>query len=183
MHSDSGDPAVSLPGDSLLLSCLRASAISLDSVSVTNWLSDFFSSGICFRNFPESTEFRLLELPFRGGGSGGWLFLFFRLPTVLLLLLLLPTPSGRKMTVPAELVVALDKVLPLPNNSYSFSGVAAGNGWPEDKPPEMLPEAELIPDERSLLPPLASLALTDVRFLCKLPSLWPSCWFDHFDVS
>jgi hypothetical protein len=99
---------------------------------------------------------------------------------------LLPTPhcvvvAAVAVTVPAELVVALDKVLPLPNNSYSFSGVAAGNGWPEAKPPEMLPEAELIPDERSL--PLASLALTDVRFLCKLPSLWPSCWFDHFDVS
>jgi hypothetical protein len=102
----------------------------------------------------------------RGGGSGGWLFLFFRLPTVLL-------PSGRKMTVPAELVVALDNVLPLPNNSYSFSGVAAGKEGGLAKPPDILPEAELIPDERSL--PLVS--LIGCRFLCKLPSLWPSFKF------
>lgn len=111
----------------------------------------------------------LLLLPLRGGGSGGWLFLFFRLAALLLL-----TPSGRNMTVPAELVVALDSVLPLPNNSYSFSGVAT-IGW---TPPELLPEAELIPDERSL--PLVSLAVTDARFLCKLPSLWPSCYFFNF---
>ena len=146
--------------------CFKASAISFDSFSV-NWREFSTPSGLRLASTESTLTVVLavlfLLLPFRGGGSGGWLFLFFRLP----ILLLLAAPSGRNMTVPAELVVVFDSVLPLPNSSYSFSGKPF---WP----PETLPEAELNPDERLLSPPLPVSLVTGARFLCKLPSLWPS---------